>query len=279
MDHYAARRLKDRVFTILGGLCVVLAVIPLGSILLGVIAKGLPAMSWAFLTTDSLPSTTSPGGIGPAIQGTLMLVGLTSLIGIPIGIMSGIFLAEYGTNRYASVLRLLNDVLTEFPSIVAGITIYLTFVLIFGYSTIAGALALCFILIPIVSRTTEESVKLVPNSLREASLALGIRKWRGTVSVVLRAARSGLITGSLLAVARVAGETAPLIFTAFGNSYFATGLNGPVGSLTMYIFSDWKQPYQGYQLQAWGAALVLILMVLLINIAVRLATRGRGARR
>ncbi len=273
MDRYTVRRLKNRLFTFLGAACVVIAVVPLGSILLDVVVKGAPALSWAFLTSSSLPSPTSPGGIGPAIQGTLILVGLTSLIGIPIGVMSGIYLAEYGNNRYASAMRFFNDVLTEFPTIVAGITVYLIFVLVFGYSSLAGALALSFILIPIVSRTTEESIKLVPNSIREASSALGIRKWRATVSIVLRAARAGLITGSLLAVARVAGETAPLLFTAFGNTYYVHGLSGPVGSLTMYIFTDWKQPYLGYQETAWGAALVLILIVLAINIAVRLASR------
>ncbi len=279
MDRYQTRRIKDRTFTILGAACVAIAVLPLASILLEVIINGVPALSWSFLTTSGLPTATSPGGIGPAIEGTLILVGLTSLIGIPIGIMSGIYLAEYGDNKYAAVMRLFNDVLTEFPSIVAGITIYLVFVLMFGYSPLAGALALSFILIPIVSRTTEESIKLVPNSIREAASALGIRKWRATVSIVLRAARAGLITGSLLAVARIAGETAPLIFTAFGNTYFSQGLSGPVASLTMYIFSDWKQPYQGYQQQGWGAALVLILMVLVINIGVRLASRGRRAGR
>lgn len=269
------RRLKDRLFTLLGAACVIIAIIPLGSILLEVIVKGAPALSWAFLTTSSLPSPTSPGGIGPAIQGTLVMVGLTSLFGIPVGVMSGIYLAEYGNNKYADAMRLFSDVLTEFPSIIAGITIYLVFVLVFGYSPLAGALALSFILIPIVSRTTEESIKLVPNSIREGSSALGIRKWRATVSIILRAARSGLITGSLLAVARVAGETAPLLFTAFGNTYYLHGLNGPAGSLTMYIFTDWKQPYTGYQQAAWGAALVLILIVLAINIGVRLASRGK----
>jgi phosphate transport system permease protein len=279
LDSYKVRRFKDRLFTFLGVACVVIAVIPLGSILLEVIVKGAPALSWAFLTSSSLPSPTSPGGIGPAIQGTLVLVGLTCIIGMPIGVMSGIYLAEYGDNAYASVMRFFNDVLTEFPTIIAGISIYLIFVLLFGYSPLAGALALSFILVPIVSRTTEESIKLVPNSIREASSALGIRKWRTTVSIVLRAARAGIITGSLLAVARVAGETAPLLFTAFGNTYYLHGLSGPVGSLTMYIFTDWKQPYLGYQQAAWGAALLLILMVLVINITVRLASWKRPAGR
>lgn len=279
LDSYRVRRLKDRLFTLLGVLCVVIAVLPLGSILVEVIVKGAPALSWKFLTSSSLPSPASPGGIGPAIEGTLVLVGLTCLIGIPIGVMSGIYLAEYGDNAYASTMRFFNDVLTEFPTIIAGITIYLIFVLLFGYSPLAGALALSFVLIPIVSRTTEESIKLVPNSIREAASALGIRKWRTTVSIVLKAARAGLVTGSLLAVARVAGETAPLLFTAFGNTYYLHGLTGPVGSLTMYIFTDWKQPYVGYQQTAWGAALVLILIVLVINIAVRLASWDRLATR
>lgn len=278
MNNYRTRKFKDRLFTLLGAACIVLAVIPLASILLEVILNGLPAISWSFLVGSALPTPTSPGGIGPAIQGTLILVGLTALIGIPIGIMSGVYLAEFGGGRYASLLRLFNDVLTEFPSIVFGITIYLVLVLVFGYSALAGAVALSFLLIPIVSRTTEESIKLVPNSIREASSALGIRRWRGTISLVLPAAKAGLITGSLLAIARVAGETAPLIFTAFGNHYFS-GLTGPIGSLTLYIFSDWKQPYQGYQQQAWGSALILILIVLVVNVGVRLASQGRRGRR
>jgi phosphate transport system permease protein len=251
---------------------VAIAVIPLISILVEVVARGASQLSFAFLT-----QTTSGGGIGPAIQGTLILIGLTSLIGVPIGIISGVYLAEFGHNKYANAVRSINDVLTEFPSIVVGITSYgvIVVLLIGSYSAIAGAIALTFILVPIVARTTEESLKLVPSSIREASLALGVHKWRTTLSVVLPSAKNGLVTGTLLAVARIAGETAPLIMTILGNRYFFQGLNQPMAALPLEIWRDSLQPYANLQAQGWGAALVLILMVLSLNIAVRLASRGR----
>jgi len=242
------------------------------SILWEVIVRGAPQLSINFLIT-----TNANGGIGPAIQGTLILIGLTSLIGIPIGILSGIYLAEFGNNRYAATMRSINDILTEFPSIVVGITAYGVFViaLIGTYSAIAGAIALSFILIPIVTRTTEESLKLVPNSVREASLALGAHRWRTILSVVLPSAKSGLITGILLAVARIAGETAPLIMTILGNRYFFQGLDQPMAALPLEIWRNSLQPYANVQAQGWGAALILILIVLSLNIAVRVASRER----
>src|SRR5271169_6880588 len=219
MSNYAARRLKDRLFFYLGIACIVLAVLPLGSILVEVIVKGLPTLSMKFLTSVPGPGGGNVGGIGPAIQGSLVLIGLTCLIGIPLGVLSGIYLAEYGDAPYARLMRTLNDVLTEFPSIVVGLTVFIVVVLReggslgLGFSPLSGAIALSFILIPIVARTAEEAIKLVPNALREASLALGVRRWRTTISVVLSVARAGLVTGVLLALARVAGETAPLILT------------------------------------------------------------------
>jgi phosphate transport system permease protein len=251
---------------------VVIAVIPLLSILYEVILRGAPQISLNFLT-----QTSSNGGIGPAIQGTLILIGLTSIIGIPIGILSGVYLAEFGNNKYAATMRTVNDVLTEFPSIVVGITAYSVIViaLIGQYSAIAGAVALSFILIPIVARTTEESLKLVPNSIREASLALGAHKWRTTLSVVLPSAKGGLVTGTLLSVARIAGETAPLIMTILGNRFFFQGLAQPMAALPLEIWRDSLQPQASLQAQGWGAALILILVVLSLNIAVRLASRGR----
>ncbi len=252
--------------------CVVIAVTPLISILYEVIVRGAPQLSLNFLT-----ATTSNGGIGPAIQGTLILIGLTSLIGIPVGVLSGVYLAEFGNNRYATTMRSINDVLTEFPSIVVGITAYgvIVIALVGQYSAIAGAIALSFILIPIVARTTEESLKLVPNSFREASLALGAHKWRTTLSVVLPSAKSGIVTGTLLAVARIAGETAPLIMTILGNRYFFQGFSQPMAALPLEIWRDSLQPYANLQAQGWGAALILILIVLTLNIAVRLASRSR----
>ena len=237
--------------------------------------RGAPVLSLGFLLNNN-----SSGGIGPAIQGTLILIGLTSVIGIPVGILSGVYLAEFGNNKYATAMRSINDVLTEFPSIVVGITAYGVIVigLIGHYSAIAGAIALSFILIPIVARTTEESLKLVPNSIREASLALGAHKWRTTISIVLPTAKAGLLTGTLLAVARIAGETAPLLFTILGNSFFFQGFNQPMDALPIRIFLDSRQPSAELQAQAWGAALVLILIVLILNIVVRLGSRGRFSR-
>ncbi len=271
IDRFVFRKFKNRLFYVLCAACVVIAIVPLLSILFEVIVRGAPQLSIDFLTQDA-----SNGGIGPAIQGTLILIGLTSLIGMPVGILSGVYLAEYGNNRYASVIRSINDVLTQFPSIVVGITVSSIFVtIIIGYySAIAGAIALSFILIPVVARTTEESLKLIPNSIREASLALGARKWRTTLTIVLPAARTGLITGALLGIARIAGETAPLIMTILGNTYFFQGFTQPMSALPLVIWKNSLQPYPELQAQGWGAALVLILIVLTLNIVVRIASRG-----
>jgi phosphate transport system permease protein len=272
MTDYRLRKIKNKLFFILCAACVIIAVVPLLSIFYEVIARGAPQLSVSFLTQKD-----ANGGIGPAIQGTLILIGLTSIIGIPLGVLSGIYLAEYGYGKYAATMRTVNDVLTEFPSIVVGITAFVVVVLgiIGSYSPLAGALALSFILIPIVTKTTEESLKLVPNSVREASLALGARKWRTTLSVVLPAAKGGLVTGTLLAIARIAGETAPLIMTILGNSYFFQGFSSPMDALPLRIWRDSMQPYANLQAQGWGAALVLILTVLSLNIAVRVASRGQ----
>ncbi len=272
MTSYSFRKFKSRLFLILCAVCVVIAIIPLLSILFEVVVRGAPQLSINFLTQEP-----AAGGIGPAIQGTLILIGLTSIMGVPVGILSGVYLAEFGNNKYASSLRTITDVLTEFPSIVVGITAFGVVVLgiIGSYSPIAGAIALSFILIPVVARTTEESLKLVPNSIREASLALGAHKWRTTLSIVLPAAKNGVVTGTLLSIARIAGETAPLIMTILGNSYFFQGFSSPMDALPLRIWRNSLQPYPELQAQGWGAALVLILIVLSINIAVRLASRGR----
>jgi phosphate transport system permease protein len=270
--NYVIRKFKNRLFFVLCLVCVIVAVVPLASILYEVVARGAGQINWEFLTSNNLN-----GGIGPSIQGTVIIVALTSAIGIPIGVISGIYLSEYGENKYASVLRNVNNVLTEFPSIVVGITVFTLIIASITHtdSAVTGAIALAFILIPIVARTTEEALKLVPNSSREAALALGAHKWRSTFSVVLPAARSGLVTGTLLAVARIAGETAPLLFTILGSTYFFQGINGPMDALPIRIFLNSRSPYADIQAQAWGAALILILMVLALNIGVRLASRGR----
>jgi phosphate transport system permease protein len=247
--------------------------VPLLSILVEVIVRGAPVINWNFLTANGLQ-----GGIGPAIQGTLILVGLTSLIGIPLGVLSGVYLAEFGNNKYATWMRTTNDILTEFPSIIVGITAYSLIVvglIRMGFSPIAGAIALSFMMIPIVARTTEESLKLVPNSVREASMALGVHRWRTILSVVIPSAKGGLVTGTLLAVARIAGETAPILLTILGSSFFFQNLSSPMDALPLRIFLDSRMPSQEVQAQAWGASLVLILIVLALNIGVRLASRGR----
>jgi phosphate transport system permease protein len=272
---YGFRKFKNRLFFVLCLLCVVIAVVPLLSILYEVVSRGAPQLSVYFLTANGLQ-----GGIGPAIQGSLILIGLTSLIGIPLGVLSGVYLAEFGNNKYASWMRTINDILTESPSIVVGITAYSVVVigLIGTFSPIAGAVALSFILIPIVARTTEESLKLVPNSIREAAMALGAHRWRTILSVVVPSAKEGLITGTLLAVARVAGETAPILLTILGNSYFFQGFNQPMDALPLRILLNSRQPSLEIQAQAWGASLVLILIVLVLNIGVRLVSSRKNVR-
>jgi phosphate transport system permease protein len=273
-DNYHFRKFKNRFFYVLCLACVVIAIIPLLSILFEVIVRGAPVISWQFLTGNGLQ-----GGIGPAIQGTLILIGLTSLIGIPLGILTGVYLSEFGNNRYATWMRTANDILSEFPSIVVGITAYSVIVVgvLFhsGFSPLAGAIALSFMLIPIVARTTEESLKLVSNNVREASMALGIHRWRTILRVVIPSAKGGLVTGTLLGIARIAGETAPILLTILGSSFFFAGLNAPMDALPLRIFLDSRQPSTEVQAQAWGAALVLILIVLALNISVRLLSRGK----
>jgi phosphate transport system permease protein len=275
LNTFGFRRFKNRLFFGLCFACVIIAVIPLISILYETVSRGASQVNLHFLT-----ATVPQGGIGPAIQGTLIMIGLTSAIGIPIGILSGVYLAEYGNNKFASTMRVMNNVLTQVPSIIIGITAFgLIIIYVTGsYSPLAGAVALSFMLIPVVARTTEESLKLVPNSVREASLALGVHKWRTTLSVILPAAKSGLLTGTLLGVARIAGETAPLLFTILGNNFFFQGFNSPMDALPLRIFLNSRSYLPEIQAQAWGGALVLILIVLALNIGVRLASRGRNVR-
>src|SRR5256712_14112834 len=276
MSNYSMRRFKNKLALWIGALCAALAMIPLVSILYDVVKNGASSLNVDFLTRAPGVIGQAGGGIGPAIQGTLILVGLTIIMGVPLGVLSGIYLSEFGDNPVGRVIRFLNDVLAEFPSVVIGVVIFTLIVLTFkSFSVIAGALALSIIMLPIITRSTEESLKLVPNSIRDASMALGIRRWRTTLSVVLTTAKSGVVTGILLAIARVAGETAPLGFTILGSQYFFSGLNTTMDALPLRIYRLALLPYPYAQAQGWGAALVLILMVLVINIGVRLATRGR----
>ena len=270
------RRFQDKLAYGLGALCVGVAIVPLASILFEVVRNGVSALSPQFLTSPPGVFGQAGGGIANAIQGTAILLALASAMAVPFGLLSGVYLAEFGDNKYGRTVRFLNDVLTEFPSIVIGILVYSIIVLAMrGFSTIAGAVALVIIMLPIITRTTEESIKIVPSSIRDAAMALGIRRWRATISVVLSTARSGVITGILLAIARVSGETAPLLLTVLGSQFFFNGLNQPIAALPLTIYRDANLPYAFARQQGWGAALVLILMVLGLNIGVRLATRGR----
>lgn len=274
-SNQSLRKFKDWFAFIIGGMCVLLAMIPLLSILIDVVSRGYPALNAEFLTSPPGVIGHAGGGIANSIEGTLILVGLTCIIGVPFGILSGIFLSEFGDNRFGRLIRFLNDVLSEFPSIVVGILVYSFVVLTIGYSTIGGAIALAIIMMPIVTRATEESLKLVPSSIRDAAAALGIKKWRSTLSVVLSTGRNGVVTGVLLATARIAGETAPLILTVLGSELFFSGFTKPVDALPLRIFKLALLPYAYSQQQGWGAALVLIAIVLALNVGVRLATRGR----
>jgi len=259
--------------------CVVVAIVPLGSILAEVVANGAMAISAEFLTAVPGAVGSGEGGVGPAIQGTLIIVGLACLLGVPVGVMSGIYLAEYGRGRLAGAVRFFTDVFMEFPSIVMGIFAFFVIVLVLGhFSAWAGAFALSLIMFPIVARTTEESLRLVQDTYREAGMALGLKRWVVTARVVMAAARGGLVTGVLLAVSRVAGETAPLIMTVLGSSQFFGGFGGPVDALPLRIWRLSLLPYDSAQLHGWGSALVLIAMILVVNVCVRYAFLGGRAR-
>jgi len=272
---YKARKWINRIASLLALGCVLVALIPLVSILMDVISKGAPAIDWAFLTERTKSAGSTDSGIGNAILGTLLLVGWGSLIGLPLGILTGVYVSEYGDNWFGRTVRFFNDVLANFPSIVIGLFAYSLVVTLVGFSLISGAFALAIIMIPIVANTTEEALRMVPNSLREASLALGVPRWKTVLKVIISNGRAGLVTGALLAIARIAGETAPLILTSFGNSFWETGLTEPVAALPLVIFRNAMSPYADLQQQAWGAALVLITMVLSLNVIVRLLTRKR----
>ena len=264
------RLLVDKIVRLIIIACVIIAIIPLGSILVEVFKNGLAAISIEFLTEVPGSIGSGEGGIGPAIQGTLIVIGMASLIGVPIGVMSGIFLAEFGDNKLAKSVRFFNDVFMEFPSILLGIFAFLVIVLVLGHFSVwAGAFALALIMFPIVARTTEESLKMVPVTYREAGMALGLKHWVVTMRIILTAAKSGMVTGVLLSVARIGGETAPLIMTILGSSLFFSNFDTPMDALPLRIWRLSLLPYDSAQMQGWGAALVLILIIIAINIGVR----------
>lgn len=255
---------------------------PLFAITATVITKGMAGLNWSFFTELPKPAGEVGGGMGNAIAGSIMILGIASAIGIPLGVGAGIFLAEYGRNMAGNVVRFTSDVLNGIPSIVIGVTAYALVVLKMGhYSALAGGVALGIMMVPTICRTTEEVLLMVPQSIREAALGLGIPQWRTTLSVVVRTATSGIVTSVMLAFARVAGETAPLIFTVLGNEYWNWKLSEPTAAMPLQIYKYASSPYEDLTQKAWTGSLVLIALIIGAVILVRFATnRGvlKGAR-
>jgi phosphate transport system permease protein len=288
IDRLVRRKVWNYILTGLMGLCVVAVLYPLASIIYQAFSIGGPVLSVSFLTASppvpcsSINGITCPvGGIGPAIQGTLVLIGLSAAISVPIGLGAAILASEYRGRFLGLAISFTADVLTGMPSIIAGVTIYAYFVIYdpaIVFSALTGSLALSIIMIPIVTRTTEEALRVVPQDLREASLALGLPKWRSTLQITVATALPGILTGILLAVMRASGEAAPLLFTAFGSRLGYEGLNKPVEALPLLIYNFAFSPYSNWIHLAWAAALVLILLILITNVLSRL-TIARMVRR
>lgn len=276
MDRRVLRRWVSNAMVGLMVVAVILAVLPLLLILLNLIVKGAGSLSWAFFTRTPVPAGETGGGVAHAIVGTLLIVGVASLVGLPLGIGAGVYCAEFPGSRLAKATRFIADVMNGTPSIVVGVFAWALIVArTKQFSALAGSAALAMLMVPMVMRTTEELVRLVPHSLREAALALGYPRWRTTLSVVLRTALPGIVTGSLLSVARIAGETAPLLFTALGSQYMSLQVAEPMAALPLTVFTYAIGPYEEWHRYAWATALVLILVVLLLSLAARLATRRR----
>jgi phosphate transport system permease protein len=271
-----ARRARSAAMIALTVVAALLATLPLVLILGLLLKQGASSLNWAFFTSMPKPVGETGGGMANALAGTLMLIAIASAIGLPVGIGAGMYLAEHRGGRLASVVRFLSDVLNGLPSIVVGIFAWQFLVRPVGhFSALAGGIALAVMMIPLVARATEEMIRLVPNSLREAALALGYPRWRTSLTVVLRTALPGIVTGALVAVARIAGETAPLLFTAFGNQFWSTSLTQPISALPLQIFSYAISPYEEWHQLAWAGALVLLALVLVISLIARFATRSR----
>jgi phosphate transport system permease protein len=268
------RRITDHVMTGVAVLTVVLVLVPLFAIFAYLVYRGVGSINWAFLTQTPKPVGEAGGGMANAIVGSAFILALASVLGVPLGVGAGIYLAEYGRNRLGDVIRFTADVLNGVPSIVIGIVAYSIVVLYQKhFSALAGGVALAIMMIPTITRTTEEMLLLVPRALREAAYGLGIPRWRTTLSITLRTATSGVITGIMLAFARVAGETAPLLFTAFGNQFWNLRMDQPTAALPLQIFSYAISPYDEWHRQAWAGALVLIILIVSAVAAVRFAVR------
>ena len=270
------RRWRSRFMVGMLLLCVVLAVLPLLAILGTLVVKGASSINLAFFTQLPKPPGEAGGGVAHAIVGTLLMVGAAGVVGVPVGMAAGILTAEWQGTKLAIATRFIADVLNGTPSIVVGVFAWTWIVATQKhFSGFAGSAALAVLMIPMVLRTTEEMVKLVPNSLREAALALGFPRWRTTLLVVVRTGLPGIVTGSLLAVARIAGETAPLLFTALGSQYLNLNLNRPMAALPLVVYTYATGPYEDWHRLAWATSLVLILVVLVLSLAARFATRRR----
>ena len=277
-NNHSWRKFKSVLVSVLTFASAVVVIAPLGLVFFYVLKMGAGAINWDFFTQLPKPVGVHGGGMANAIVGTLELLALASSIGIPVGVLGGVYLAEYGTARANSLLRFIADVLNGVPSITWGVVVYGLVVLRFkGFSAYAGGLALGLIMIPLILRTTEEVILLVPNGYREAALALGIARWKMIVHIVMKTASKGIITGILLALARIGGETAPLLFTAFGNHFWNHSLREPIAALPLQIFTYAISPYDDWHRQAWAGALVLVTGVFCVNVLVRILTRVRTA--
>jgi len=271
------RRITDRVMTGLAVLTVILVLAPLVAIFGYLVYRGLGSLSWSFLTRTPKPVGELGGGMANAIVGSLMILGIASIIGVPFGIGAGIYLAEFGRNRLGSMIRFTADVLNGVPSIVIGIVGYAIVVLYqHHFSALAGGVALAIMMVPTICRTTEEMLLLVPQALREAAYGLGVPRWRTTLSIVLRTATSGVITGVMLAFARIAGETAPLLFTTLGNQFWNLRYDQPTAALPLQIYVYANSPYEDWHRQAWAGSFILILLIVTSIAAVRYVVR-RGS--
>jgi len=270
------RRLTDHAMTGVAVLTVILVLAPLIAIFGYLMYRGIGSINWAFLTQTPKPVGEEGGGMANAIVGSAFILGIASLIGVPFGIGAGIYLAEFGRNRFGSAIRFTADVLNGVPSIVIGIVGWSIMVRGHGFSALAGGVALAIMMVPTISRTTEEMLLLVPTAMREAAYGLGIPRWRTTLSITLRTATSGVITGVMLAFARIAGETAPLLFTAFGNTFWNWKATQPTAALPLQIYVYANSPYDDWHRQAWAGSFVLIILIVTAVAAVRYAVR-RGS--
>src|SRR6266481_5534484 len=274
--HHRWRKFVNGLMQAVTCACALLVLVPLCLVFYHVLKSGLGSVNWAFFTKLPKPVGETGGGMANAIAGTFQLLGLASLIGVPVGVLGGIFLSEYGGTRLNWWIRFWADVLNGVPSIIWGMVVYALVVMpMKGFSAWAGGIVLGMIMIPLIMRTTEEVLRLVPNGYREAALALGISRWRTILQIVVRTALKGIITGILLALARVAGETAPLLFTAFGNRFWNHSLTDPIAALPLQIFTYAISPYEDWYRQAWAGALVLLVFVAVVNVGVRILTRDK----